>query len=457
MRFRSLAIGAAVSLAAGVASLGAGTAAGGTVPPSSDPPATSDVATSGKAAELPPLDPKEIAVEIQTYAKHYGVDEDEAYERLSWQRNLGAFTEAANAEFSDDFGGVWIDPADGGRIKVGVTADAVDSGLSRIAEAAQTLGIAEAVDVVPVKISFDRLAEGSTWLGSQIASLVPTPDRPVESGLATDKNTITLRFASPQLTKAEQTLVDAATAQLGEALTVSFDAQPDLVDGCVHPYCDSPLRAGIRISATGAGCTGSFIAKSKVDTKYYQFTAGHCMVQASGTSWTTRDTAGTTRTIGPEHSWNWGTGYCGGTACSSSDRAIVRVSDVPFWGTRGFVFVRTGPHTTPNTLYPIRADGFSTVNLWVCMSGGTTVPTECGSVVELNNTGTPCISGGTLCATITGRAKANYCRQSGDSGAPVFALNTAYGLHSSGSGCTAYYIGIRGSETALNVDVVFEP
>lgn len=49
----------------------------------------------------------------------------------------------------------------------------------------------------------------------------------------------------------------------------------------------------------------------------------------------------------------------------------------------------------------------------------------------------------------------NYAQAGGDSGAPVFANGTAYGIHSGFSGSYAMYQGIRGAENALNVDVIF--
>jgi hypothetical protein len=83
-------------------------------------------------------------------------------------------------------------------------------------------------------------------------------------------------------------------------------------------------------------------------------------------------------------------------------------------------------------------------------------------------------SGGTSCGrvfatdvTVTYRdgptvrhlANALYCTSRGDSGGPIFAGNTAYGIVSGmslDSPCTSYYQGIRGAENLMNVNVSFD-
>jgi hypothetical protein len=57
--------------------------------------------------------------------------------------------------------------------------------------------------------------------------------------------------------------------------------------------------------------------------------------------------------------------------------------------------------------------------------------------------------------TVRGLARANFCGTNGDSGGPVYAQNTAYGLHVAGASyCDSYYQGIRPAQNLLNVDIL---
>lgn len=57
-----------------------------------------------------------------------------------------------------------------------------------------------------------------------------------------------------------------------------------------------------------------------------------------------------------------------------------------------------------------------------------------------------------------GMAVTTFCAQTGDSGAPVYASNTAYGLVSGGAGlCTSYYQSIVAAQNGMNVDIIVAP
>lgn len=46
----------------------------------------------------------------------------------------------------------------------------------------------------------------------------------------------------------------------------------------------------------------------------------------------------------------------------------------------------------------------------------------------------------------------------GDSGAPVYASNTAYGIHhGSSSLCSTWYQGIVAAQNGMNVDIILAP
>ncbi len=85
----------------------------------------------------------------------------------------------------------------------------------------------------------------------------------------------------------------------------------------------------------------------------------------------------------------------------------------------------------------------------VCKSGR--ISTGCGEVTRLGYQYTD--SSG---YTYSDLAATTYRRDGTDSGGPVYANNTAYGLHQGGSSTRAFYQGIRGAMNALNVDVQIE-
>jgi hypothetical protein len=58
----------------------------------------------------------------------------------------------------------------------------------------------------------------------------------------------------------------------------------------------------------------------------------------------------------------------------------------------------------------------------------------------------------------TGLAKTNYCGMGGDSGGPVYASNTAYGIHQGGASlCGSVYQGIVAAQNGMNVDIILAP
>lgn len=116
------------------------------------------------------------------------------------------------------------------------------------------------------------------------------------------------------------------------------------------------------------------------------------------------------------------------------------------WNARAWVFVTggAGSGTTRDESYPIRVDGTSRVGMRICTTGGFYGRSSCGTVTELG-------------VGPEGFGRGNFCGRAGDSGAPMYANNTAYGLQQGGySECDGLYQGIRGAENLLNVNVSFD-
>ena len=190
------------------------------------------------------------------------------------------------------------------------------------------------------------------------------------------------------------------------------------------------------------------MARSRTDGKYYLFTAGHCVrdVQLDGGtgSWSAFFPDGTTHVIGSAHNFIYDT---------RGDMAILNINNPVGWSPLPEVLVTASPTNTIDDIsYSISGDSLSVIGQRICMSGAKT-GTSCGTVTKLGVTRT--YNDG---VTVTYLGEANYCAQKGDSGGPVFASNTAYGLESAGNpfnACDNFYQGIRASENAMNVNVTW--
>ena len=207
---------------------------------------------------------------------------------------------------------------------------------------------------------------------------------------------------------------------------------------CTYPFCDPPLRAGVRISASGVSCTGGFLARSRSDSKLYQFTAGHCGAATKG-PWQTRFANRSLHNIGLVHNFMFD---------SSADASIIRVDNPAGWRARAWVQVTRSDYTTADPEYPIRAVGDSAIGMRVCVTGSWFGVSDCGVVDGVDVT----VDYGD--AVVTGLVSSTLCATFGDSGAPIYARNTAYGLLSGGAAdCQTFYQPIRKAEDVMRVNV----
>jgi streptogrisin C len=380
----------------------------------------------------------EVEIAVADLAADRGISVAEAQRRIGWQRRAADFTNDVRKVLSAGFGGVWIAPDDGDRVKVGLVAGAADRGAVRSAQA--TAELSDAVDTVEVRYPYAHLEMINGWLRDQLVAVNAGAAWPLAAGLRPDRNQV--RLALPQngvLTDAQRGVVDTARQRFGEAVYLdTYSAKPRTA-ACDYPVCDAPLRAGIAIVAASSGpCTGGFLARSRSDGRLYQFTAGHCAARDRN-NWVTTFTDGTVHTIGPVHNHRWST---------VGDMAILRVNNPAGWDPRAWVFVTASEDTTRDETYHISADNFSTLGQRVCTTGAALGHSDCGTVTELDVTFTA--EG----VTVGGLGRANFCAIGGDSGAPVYASHTAYGIVSARDGeCNSLYQGIREAEDLMNVNV----
>jgi hypothetical protein len=378
-------------------------------------------------------------VEAPGFARERGISLDEARQRLGWQRVAPDLGQQLDEELGDRFGGIWVDVHDGDRIKIGIVDGPDPDTSAMVQQAAEALGLTEGYDLVSTRHPMAALEEDNDWLGTEIARVNRDATATLAAGLRPDLNAVELQApVEGDLTEDQQGLIDEATDRLGDRLVVgSYEGRPE-ARACVYPYCDPPLRGGIRI-ANGAGCTGAFIAKSKVDDKLYQLTAGHCAYQHYS-DWSTKFTDGSTHVIGPVWTWWW---WGGG------DMSILRINNVPGWNPKAWVYVTSGPDTTADSTYHISSDNLSVLGMRICTTGAFYGHSDCGYVTQLGLTMTYSN------VTVHHLGRASFCGTQGDSGSPMYALHVAYGLQVSGfSECDSVYQGIRAAENVLNVNVL---
>ncbi|MDG4770091.1 S1 family peptidase [Solwaraspora sp. WMMD792] len=408
----------------------------------------------GRLAAGPAVDPAAASL-----AADRGIGLAEATRRIRWQHDASSLAaEAATALGRDTFGGMWFG-ADDDRIKIGYVAAGAAAGSARAADVADTVDavaaghdLADVTDTVPVRHSLADLLAANDWIGDRLEQVDQNAKWPMKGSYRTDGNVVRLGVPAPDdRTAAQQALVDEAKRRYGSMLDIYPYTDRPVTSACSFPYCDPPLRAGVRIDP--AGCTLGFLARSRSNNLLYAFTAGHCVDdRPSGTVYYTRFPNNEIHNIGPAHNEVFGL---------DGDAAIIRVVNETGWQSRGLVYVLASAAnggaagTTYYPDYPISADGGSSMNMRVCKSGAVG-GTSCGLVTDLGVTVTYTDEG----VTVRHLGEANYCTSRGDSGGPIYAQRTAYGLvsgRSSGtSPCVSFYQGIRGAENLLNVNVVFE-
>ncbi len=374
------------------------------------------------------------------YATQRGITVAEAQLRLSRHSLAPDLHDRLEVDLGADFGGVWVDPV-ADRVKVGVVKVVTAQHKATIDRAATAIGLTGHDNVVVTR-PFSALVRYNDWLAREIVRVNTGAHVFLSAGIRTDRNAISMGVPDEAgLTAAQQALVKQAVADLGGALILKERQTRFTNYACQVPYCDWPLRGGVKINHPNSWCSSAFMAQSKVDTKKYLMTAGHC-IPSGAVTWSTKDTAGVRKDIGPTWSYYVDT-YIG-------DMAIIRVDDPVGWQPQAWIQVPWGPYVTKNDNYTIRADKTSVVGMRICAQGAASQITTCGEVEELGLTAN--VDG--LMMTNLGYATA--CGGPGDSGGPMFASHNAYGILIGGvvGECEIIYQGVRAVENKLNVNVL---
>jgi hypothetical protein len=411
---------------------------------------------AGAGGGLPPYLADAADPAVTTLANDLGIPLREAQRRLGWQEPAIALAGELERALGERYGDLWFDPADGGRVKVGIVGG--DTALAARLIARRKL--TAVTDLVPVRHSYAELQQAATWLTAETARANPPARNGLVKGLAVwrlpNKNAVELDLPRGQrLSTAQQATVAAARRRLGSKLTLgTWSGQTrDLACawGAGEFDCDPPLRGGVmmylRNSQGGYDpeCTVGFNAKSTVDGKWYVMTAGHCGALGQ-TFYVYQRRTGRFHVLGHKHNCVWGEPGSGCVYSGDDDEGIITIDNVPGWDPKPWVYVHawTGPvaGTTTNPSYPIYGTEGSWQGLRVCVSGAIK-GTSCGNVERLG--------GGSL-------AQVNLCTTHGDSGAPIFSYQKARGLlkgtNNSGDPCEdRLYQGITEASQRLHVAV----
>ena len=388
-------------------------------------------------------DSKSMHEETVQFAADAGITFGEASERLKWQSAVPLIEAKAKFLYGASFTGVWIDQSDGDRIKIGVVAPDPDHA-SVLEQYASEVGVNGVIDIVPSRFSEVEVESALTVLRKTISR--------AESSMGIrynpKDNQIRIRVSAPiaSLPEKDVEAIAAIRSEYKNLVVVYVDNIRPTSRGCVYPYCDPPLRAGIRVSFVQAGCTGAFLARGKTDNVLRQISAAHCTFGQGSTSITTKTTAGVTKPIGPIHTADWS------TVNDSYDLASYNVSDNTYWQSRAWVFVTSSDDTVPNTEYPIYSDSDPTLGMRVCTTGAYYSRTDCGNITDTDVDETYCE--GSTCRFVTNMMAADFCGIGGDSGAPVYSSNAARGIQVAGaSECDSWMVKKSYLETGLNVNI----
>jgi hypothetical protein len=383
------------------------------------------------------------------YANKHNVSLDVALQRLALQDQAAGIEDVLAAVLGEQYAGIWYDHDDRGRLKIGMTrlAAPLDADVRRVVAGYNLSSLA---DLVPMQFSLAELLALQDAIRTDILDLIRAGH--AQTGYDTKLNRVVVR-AIERLPGSEDARIQRWSTL--PAVTVLRINLPDLFGqfdsgNCNVTYCDPPLRGGREIISNSSICTGAFIARHRVFTDVLlMLTAGHCVFDAPGSSWSARDEAGIVSTFGPNYGY-----YFPGRDAGAIEILPLRGSLPPLPS----VVVKGSANTTYDPNYQIRFTSLSNMGQLLCQTGRTT-GTLCAEVSGLgtDHVGIDAFGG---IYPVHQMGELDQClTTNGDSGAPVYKKGRAYGIVSGSSNhppihCNTFYQGIRGAQDLLDVDIL---
>lgn len=372
-------------------------------------------------------------------AADWQISMSEATARVQRQEHVEALARELETGWGTRFGGVWIDHANGGRVVVGDTGGST----AFLGAAASRYALAGLITTKRVQFGLPALTSAYTALSDGLAAANAQAAQPISVALRTELNRVELAVPSAPTAK-QRAYATAAAAKYGSALrVVTRDERPAAMACPSRNACDRPLQGGVHIHANnGTTCTGGFNVQG--GGRKWMLTAGHCLYYAGFNPWQywlTKNSNGSNRTFGGAVQYWWYGGSAG------RDFALISVDNAAE-NPQPTIFADSSGRSITGTSTAV-------VGLYLCKSGQTT-GYRCGNVTSTSVT-VSYTDGVTLRDMI--RADIYTCK--GDSGGPVFANFSAYGLLSGASmnissscGDTAYIAKIGSALSTAGVSLL---
>lgn len=378
-----------------------------------------------------------------SYAQHTGLSVEAAQAQLDRQDRLVQVADQIRNALGDAYAGIWFDNADGGRMKIGVSAATSTALLQSMQGILAANDASTDADLVRVGATHAQLAAEQDKLNAALAEQLQAGQ--VSTAIDPTTNTVLVRVASTLPASAQaniqQTVANTAPdvrVEASEDVSASFGT-------CVARsgdnalFCGNPFRGAVRIGVGTIFCSSGFVTLSNSDSKPYVLTAGHCLQDGGTGTWASRDASLTLHDLGARHSWTLGSG---------GDYGIITMSTA-YWSTSPYV-VYDGASTW-NETYHIYDAGTSYVGMPICASGSVLLGnghySDCDYVSALDVTTN--VDG----IVVQHLGEASTCNgASGESGGPYYKDGHAYGLFSAySSACNTYYQEANGALSGSNV------
>jgi len=411
------------------------------------------VASHASDEELPGL--QDMAVDY--YVSKYRVPAEEARARIELQDRAAGIEDRIAAILGDQFGGVWFDHSDRGRLKIGLPEVAE----SRRAEVLRAIGeyrVDDGTDLVTVRFTLPELERLQDSVRDSLMDMVARGHARTSQNPRLNSVVVTAPLILPTLE--ESRIAEVSRTPGVTVRRVNADSLVGRAESCNITSCNPPLRGARYMNGTFDSCTMAFTARHRVNKDHLlMITSGHCLWSGSPDFWAHKE-SGLWSPAGSAY------GYVLG-GVKGLDAGVIRVDTYSGWvppAPLAALIVKffSGPDytTTYDPTYAIKQDSSSTLGQLLCMSGGGT-GTRCAEVsdlgadqvLETNN-------GATFNLKHTGELDTCHT-EAEDSGSPIYKKHKAYGIHlgsvTSVGHCYTFYQGIRAAENALNVEILLAP
>jgi hypothetical protein len=393
-------------------------------------------------------DPTFRAFKAERIAEKLGISVPEALRRVELQDRVSGVVDEIERSLGPDYGGLWFDHGDGGRLKIGIPLG-TDESKVRTAEDLLTDVHARAdADLIGVARRWAELEEFQAKLNQRLRGLIKAAR--VTTALDPTRGNAVIVETARSVTSAEESVVSNAARELNAPVRIARSPRDSLsvapgdcgANGNLF-YCSNPLRGGPNIYTTDSSptsCSAGFMTRGNGPNNYpIVMSAGHCVRGETGT-WRTRGHPNfNEHNIGSSWSSTFG---------PAGDWGIIRKTN-DFWRTGHYIFVATSAETNRNDAYVINGSASNHVGDDVCVSSGIRMKnnyfTDCGVIQAL---GEPVSYG------VDQLARATLCATFGSSGGPIFRYNKARGLLSgvrTDGVCESWFQGVNEALQASNV------